>query len=391
MPVYAQAMARLGTETAFEVLARAKALEAEGRDIIHLEVGEPDFDTPRNIVEAGRAALDEGWTRYGPSAGLPELRTLIAEHISADRGVPYGPDNVVVTPGGKPIMFFLMLAVLDAGDEALYPNPGFPIYESVIDYVGAVPVPIALRQENDFRMDLDEVRDRIGPRTKLIILNSPQNPTGGVLPREDIAALAGILRDHPHVWVLSDEIYSQLLYDGTHHSIAAEDGMRDRTVILDGFSKTYAMTGWRLGYGVMPRELAGWISRLAVNCNSCTTSFVQRAGIEALRGPQDEPRRMRDEFAKRREHLVAGLNAIEGLDCRMPRGAFYTFPDVRALGHPTREIATMLLEEYGVACLSGNAFGAHGDGHLRFSYANSMENLSRALERIADCAGKLRS
>jgi len=382
-------MERLGTETAFEVLARARELEAQGKDIVHLEIGEPDFDTPRNIIEAGKKALDEGFTHYGPSAGLPEFRDLIAEHIAQHRGIPVGRENVVVTPGGKPIMFFCMMAALDPGDEALYPNPGFPIYESVIQYLGAKAVPLALRQENQFRLDLDEVKDKLSPKTRFLILNSPQNPTGGVLPAEDIAALARILRDYPDVWVLSDEIYSQMLYEGEHHSISTEEGMLDRTIILDGFSKTYAMTGWRLGYGVMPKRLAELVARLETNCNSCTATFVQRAGMEALLGPQDESKRMHEEFRSRRDLIVEGLNGIDGIDCLLPKGAFYVFPEVKSLG-PSRDFARRLLEEYGVAALSGTAFGAFGEGHVRFSYANSIDNLKKALGRIADCAAAVR-
>jgi len=383
MPGFATSMQRLGTETAFEVLARAKQLEAQGRDIVHLEIGEPDFDTPRNIVEACQRALDEGYTHYGPSAGLPELRQAIAEHISKDRGISVAPENVVVTPGGKPVMFYGMLAVLNPGDEALYPNPGFPIYESVIKYLDAKPVPLVLRQENEFRLDLDELRDKLSPRTKLLILNSPHNPTGGILPREDIAAIAAMLRDYPDVWILADEIYSQLLYDAKHSSITQFEGMLQRTVILDGFSKTYAMTGWRLGYGIMPVELAAHVTRLETNCNSCPPAMIQRAAVEALRGPQDEVHRMHREFQRRRDHLVKGLNAIDGVHCLLPGGAFYVFPDVRELGLTSKECGTRLLEEFGVAALSGTAFGAHGEGHLRFSYANSIENLDKALERTA--------
>ncbi len=383
MPRFARAMERLGTETAFEVLARAKQLEAQGKDVVHLEIGEPDFNTPANIIEAAKAALDQGFTHYGPSAGLPEFREVIADHISRDRGVTAKAANVVVTPGGKPIMFYTMLAVLDPGDEVLYPNPGFPIYESVIQYAGAKAVPLPLRQENEFRLDLDEFRDKLSQKTRLVILNTPQNPTGGMLPPEDIRSIGAILRDFPETWVLSDEIYSQIIYEGDHLSIATQEGMADRTIILDGFSKTYAMTGWRLGYGVMPEPLARWVSQLATNCNSCTASFVQRAGMEALRGSQTEPGRMRDEFRRRRDHLVAGLNRIEGIDCLLPHGAFYVFPDVRALGRPSREIARGLLDDFGVAALSGTAFGAFGEGHLRFSYANSLENLDKALDRIA--------
>jgi aspartate/methionine/tyrosine aminotransferase len=375
-------MERLGTETAFEVLARAKALEAEGRDIVHLEIGEPDFDTPRNIIEAAKRALDEGFTHYGPSAGLPAFRELIAATISKDRGIPYNAANVVVTPGAKPIMFFTMLAVLDAGDEALYPNPGFPIYESVIRYLGAKPVPLALRQENAFRLDLEDLKKKLNAKTKFLILNSPHNPTGGMLPPEDIRKIGEMLADHPQVWILSDEIYSKTLYEGTHASIAACGSLRERTVILDGFSKTYAMTGWRLGYGVMPEKLAEQVARLATNCNSCTATFVQIAGMEALRGSQEEPERMRREFLRRRDHLVEGMNRIPGVTCLLPQGAFYVFPDFRELGIPTREAARRLLDDFGVAALSGTAFGEFGEGHIRFSYANSIENLDKALDRI---------
>ena len=384
MPGFARAMDRLGTETAFEVLARAKALEAEGKEVIHLEIGEPDFDTPANIIAAAKRALDEGYTHYGPSAGLPAFRELLADHITETRGIPYQASNVVVTPGAKPIMFYMMMAVLDSGDEALYPNPGFPIYESVIRYLDAKPVPLPLRQENEFRLDLDDLRKKLSPRTKLLILNSPHNPTGGMLPPEDITRIAEILDDYPQVWVLSDEIYSRTLYGGEHLSIATLGTLRERTVILDGFSKTYAMTGWRLGYGVMPEPLATHVARLATNCNSCTASFVQVAGMEALRGPQDEAERMRREFQRRRDHLVAGLGRIPGLKCLMPQGAFYVFPDFRELGLPTREIATRLLDDFGVAALSGTAFGEYGDGHIRFSYANSIQNLDKALDRIDD-------
>jgi len=383
MPRLARALERLGTETAFLVLARAKELEAQGRDVIHLEIGEPDFDTPANIIEAAKKALDEGYTHYGPSAGLPEFRELIAHTIAEDRGIDVSAANVVVTPGGKPIMFYSMLALLDPGDEALYPNPGFPIYESVINYIGAKAVPLALRQENAFRLDLDEVRDKLSAKTKLLIVNSPHNPTGGVLPPEDIRALAGILADYPDVWILSDEIYSKSLYSGQHTSIAAQGSLADRTIILDGFSKTYAMTGWRLGYGVMPVPLAEQVARFATNCNSCTATFIQRAGMEALTGPQTGPAKMRDEFRRRRDRLVEGLNAIDGIRCLLPEGAFYVFPDVRELGLDAREVSRRLLDDYGVAALSGTAFGAVGEGHVRFSYANSIENLDKALERIA--------
>ena len=382
MPRFAEAMKRLGTETAFEVLVRAKELEAQGKDVVHLELGEPDFDTPANIVEAAKRALDEGYTHYGPSAGIPEFRELIARHIATDRGIDVSASNVVVTPGGKPIMFYTMFAVLDPGDEALYPNPGFPIYESVINYLGAKAVPLALKQENEFRLDLGEIQDKLSEKTKLLIINSPQNPTGGVLPAEDIRALAGILSDYPEVWVLSDEIYSKNLYEEEHATIASHGSMKERTIILDGFSKTYAMTGWRLGYGVMPDALAEQVARLATNCNSCTATFVQRAGMEALTGPQTEPARMNAEFQKRRDHFVEGLNRIDGIRCLLPKGAFYVFPDIRELGIPSRDVGRRLLDDHGVAALSGTAFGEIGEGHIRFSYANSIENLDKALDRV---------
>ena len=390
MPRFAEAMNRLGTETAFEVLARAKELEAQGRDMVHLEIGEPDFDTPKNIVEAAKRALDEGYTHYGPSAGLPELREAIAEHISTDRGIAVTPDNVVVTPGAKPIMSYGMMAILDSGDEALYPNPGFPIYESVINYLGAKPVPLALKQENEFRLDLDEVRDKLSDKTKLIILNFPQNPTGGMLRPEDIRDLAALLRDYPDVWILSDEVYSKIIYEGEHVTITREEGMLERTILLEGFSKTYAMTGWRIGYGVMPVKLAQKVARLETNINSCTASFIQRAAVEALRGPQDASRRMRDEFLKRRDLLVNGLNRIPGIQCLLPKGAFYVFPRVADLGLSSKDVEQKLLNDYGVAALSGTSFGAFGEGHVRFSYANSIENLEKALDRIASFAADVR-
>jgi aspartate/methionine/tyrosine aminotransferase len=387
---FARALERLGTETAFEVLVRAKKLEAEGKDIVHLEIGEPDFDTPRNIIEAGKRALEEGFTHYGPSAGLPEFRKQIADRVAASRGIPVTPDQVVVTPGGKPIMFFTMMSVLDPGDEALYPNPGFPIYESVIRYLGAQAVPLSLRQGNEFRLDLDEVQRKLSSRSRLLIMNSPQNPTGGLLSPQDIENLARVLQDYPDVWVLSDEIYSKTLYEGEHVSIARFGSMAERTVILDGFSKTYAMTGWRLGYGVMPAALAEHIARFATNCYSCTATFVQKAGMEALAGPQDDARAMTAEFRKRRDHLVEGLNRIEGVDCLLPKGAFYVFPDIRGLGLGSRDLARRLLEEYGVAALSGTAFGGFGEGHIRFSYANSIANIDKALDRFSSLAASLR-
>ena len=380
-------MARLGTETAFEVLSRAKALEAQGRDVVHLEIGEPDFDTPHNVVAAGAEALREGWTHYGPAAGQPELRQAIAGYVNRSRGTSFTPDQVVVTPGGKPIMFFVILALLGAGDEAIYPDPGFPIYRSMIDFVGARAVPIPLREENAFRLDVAELARLITPRTRLLILNSPANPTGGVLERTDLAAIARLAVDHDLI-VLADEIYSEILYDGEHVSIATMPGMAERTILLDGFSKTYAMTGWRLGYGLMPEELAGQIAKLMVNSVSCTASAVQRAGLEALTGPQEEVRQMVAAFRRRRDLIVDGLNGIPGITCLRPDGAFYVFPNITGTGLSSKAFADRLLEEHGVAALAGTSFGEHGEGYLRLSYANSEENLAKALERIAAAVRK---
>jgi aspartate/methionine/tyrosine aminotransferase len=380
-------MTRLGTETAFEVLVKAKALEAQGRDIIHLEIGEPDFDTPANIIEAGCDALHRSFTHYGPSAGLMELREVIAQYVSETRRVNVTPDEVVVVPGGKPIIFFSVLALAEEGDEIIYPNPGFPIYESMINYVGAKAVPIRLREELDFRLDVDELAGLINDRTKLIILNSPQNPTGGVLTKDDIAAIARAIGDR-NIMLLSDEIYSRLIFEGEHHSIMSVDGMKERTILLDGFSKTYAMTGWRMGYGVMRADLAAHISRLMTNSNSCTASFTQIAGIEALRGPQDVVDTMRTEFQERRDVMVAGLNKIKGFSCRLPKGAFYVFPNITKTGWPSKKLADALLDDAGVAALSGTAFGDFGEGYLRFSVANSIENIEKALGRVGDWTKK---
>jgi aspartate/methionine/tyrosine aminotransferase len=374
-------MARLGTETAFEVLVKAKALEAQGRDIIHLEIGEPDFDTPGNIIDAGCDALRKGFTHYGPSSGMVELREVIAQYVSDTRRVNVTPDEVVVVPGGKPIIFFSILAMAEDVDEIFYPNPGFPIYESMINYVGAKAVPIRLREELDFRLDVDELASLINERTKLVIVNSPQNPTGGLLTKDDIAAIARAIGDR-NIMVLSDEIYSQLIFEGEHHSIMSIDGMKERTILLDGFSKTYAMTGWRMGYGVMRADLATHISRLMTNSNSCTASFTQVAGIEALRGPQKSVDAMRAEFEKRRDVMVAGLNKIKGFSCRVPHGAFYVFPNITKTGWPSKKLADALLEDAGVAALSGTAFGSFGEGYLRFSVANSIEKIEQALDRI---------
>jgi aspartate aminotransferase len=377
----ARRMGRLGTETAFEVLNRARELEQQGKDIIHLEIGEPDFDTPDNIIQSAVSALNAGWTHYGPSAGLPDLRKAIADEVSHSRGVRVQPEEVVVVPGGKPIIFFSILALVDEGDEVIYPNPGFPIYESMINYVGGRGVSIRLHEERDFRLDVNELEKLITERTRLIIINSPHNPTGGVLNKRDIEQIARAIGDR-NIFVLSDEIYSRLIFDGTHHSIMSEPGFKERTILLDGFSKTYAMTGWRMGYGVMRPDLAWQIARLMTNSNSCTASFSQVAGIEALRGDQTSVDHMREEFQRRRDMFVAGLNRIKGFSCRMPKGAFYVFPNITATGWKSKALADALLEEAGVACLSGTSFGEFGEGYLRFSIANSTDNLSKALERV---------
>jgi aspartate aminotransferase len=383
----ASRMSRLGTETAFEVLNRARQLEKQGKEVIHLEIGEPDFDTPANVIEAGVDALHKGWTHYGPAAGLPDLRQTIADEVSRTRNVPVSSEEVVVVPGGKPIIFFTILALIDAGDEVIYPNPGFPIYESMINYSLGKAIPIPLREERDFSVDVKELASLITDRTKLIILNSPHNPTGGVLTRKDIFEVAEAIGDR-NILILSDEIYSRLIYEGEHFSIMSVPGFKERTILLDGFSKTYAMTGWRLGYGVMRPDLAVPISRLVINSNSCTASFTQVAGIEALRGDQSSVEKMSAEFKRRRDAFVAGLNKIKGFSCRMPKGAFYAFPNITKTGWPSRKLADALLEQAGVACLTGTAFGEYGEGYLRFSVANSLENLTKALARIEGWTAK---
>ena len=383
----ASRMSRLGTETAFEVLNRARALEKQGKEIVHLEIGEPDFDTPANVIDAAVNALHKGWTHYGPSAGLPELRQTIADYVSRTRQVQVAAEEVVVVPGGKPIIFFSILSLVDAGDEVIYPNPGFPIYESMINYLGGKAIPIHLQEERDFALDIQELASRITDRTKLIIINSPHNPTGGVLTRKDVTEIAEAIGDR-NILVLSDEIYSRLIYEGEHFSIMSLPGFKERTILLDGFSKTYAMTGWRMGYGVMRADLATHMTRLMTNSNSCTASFTQIAGIEALRGDQSSVDKMSNEFRQRRDAFVAGLNKIKGFTCRMPKGAFYVFPNITRTGWASKKLADALLEQAGVACLSGTAFGAFGEGYLRFSVANSLENLNKALARIEDWVGK---
>jgi aspartate aminotransferase len=371
---------RLGTEKAFEVLARARALEAQGRHIIHLEIGEPDFDTPEHVVEAGVRALREGHTHYCPAPGLPELREAAAEHLTRTRGVTVDPARVLVAPGAKWFLFFGVLAVAGEGDEVIYPNPGYPIYESAINWSGAKAVPLPITEETAFAFTADDLAERLTPQTRMVILNSPANPTGGALDRELNVEIAGILADHD-CWILTDEVYSELLYEGVHDSIAAH-GLLDRTILLDGFSKTYAMTGWRLGYAAVPPALIEPLSRFLINSVACTAPAVQLAGVAALTGPHDAIDAMVAEFVRRREVLVEGLNRLPGVSCVMPRGAFYAFPNVTATGIDERTLATRLLDEAGVAVLAGTDFGAHGAGHIRLSYANSLEHLQEALQQM---------
>ena len=378
----ADRMKTLGTETAFLVLAKARALEAKGKHIVHLEIGEPDFDTPANIKEAAKKGLDAGFTHYGPAPGLPELRKAIAEYSTKLLGQQFSSEQVVVTPGAKPIMFFTILATVNPGEEVIYPNPGFPIYESVINLSGGKPVPLVLHEEKGFRFDVEDLEKLITPRTRMLIINTPQNPTGGILTSDDLRRIAELAVKHDFL-VLSDEIYNRILYDGFQHtSISSFPGMAGRTIILDGFSKTYAMTGWRMGWGIFPEALVPAVSQLQINCTSCTSSFSQIAGIEALNGPQVEVEKMVAEFKRRRDVIVDGLNAIPGFRCHKPLGAFYVFPNITGTGKKSQEMAEYLLNEAGVACLSGTAFGAFGEGYLRFSYANSIENITTALERI---------
>lgn len=378
----AERMSRLGTESAFDVLVRARELEARGKEIIHLEIGEPDFPTAPHIVEAAARALRDGWTHYGPPAGLPQLRQAIAEDAGTRRGIRIDPSEIVVTPGGKPIMFFVILALVDRDDEVLYPNPGFPIYESMIRFVNGRAIPYALPEERNFDVNVEEILGKINGRTRLIILNSPHNPTGGVMSHEQVAALARALADRD-VFVLSDEIYNRLIFEGEHSSLTQFPGMKERTIILDGFSKTFAMTGWRLGYGIMRPDLARQVALLMTNSTSCTASFAQVAAVEALRGDQSGVDRMREEFRRRRGVIVEGLNRIPGFRCRTPHGAFYVFPNITGTGKSSKALADGLLNEAGVACLSGTAFGDWGEGYLRFSYANSVENIQKALDKVA--------
>lgn len=387
---FADSMSRLGTETAFKVLAKAKGLEAKGKDVIHLEIGEPDFDTPNNIVEATVKALKAGHTHYSPAPGIPELRKTLADDAAARRGIDINPAQVVVTPGAKPIMFFSLLALISPGDEVMYPNPGFPIYESVINFIGATSVPYPLREEKEFSFDVDEFLSLVSDKTKLIILNTPQNPTGGILSKSDLEKVAEIALEKGII-ILSDEVYLNIIYEGEHFSIASIPGMQKQTIILDGFSKTYAMTGWRLGYGIMPEELAKKVEQLQINSNSCTCTFAQYGAIEAIKGPQDDVHKMVAEFKRRRDVIVDGLNEIDGISCLRPHGAFYVFPNITQLGVDGEKFVDILLEEFGVAALSGTAFGKYGKGYLRLSYANSVENIQKALDRIDQAVKHVKS
>jgi aspartate aminotransferase len=381
--MFAERMSRLGTETAFEVLAKARALEAQGRSIVHLEIGEPDFDTPDNIRKAACDAIWAGDTHYGPSAGMMPVREAICRYFEGDRGLKYTPDQIVLTPGGKPIIFLPILALVDHGDEVIYPNPGYPIYESAINFAGGKAVPLLYREERDFRFDIAELEEKINPNTKMLIINSPQNPTGGVLEESDLKRIAELAVEND-VIVLSDEVYSKIIYEGEHHTVATYPGMQERTILMDAHSKTYAMTGWRLGYAAMPTAIAEKFTKLNTNVYSHATSFVQTAGVEALEGPQDDVRKMVAVFKERRDAIVDGLNEIDGFSCLRPKGAFYVFPNIKGTGLKSQQLADKILQDAGVACLSGTCFGSFGEGFLRFSYANSLDNIKEALSRIKE-------
>ncbi len=387
--IFARRMQELGTETAFEVLAKAKALEKQGHEIIHLEIGEPDFDTPKNIRDAAAKAMNSGYTHYVPAAGIPEFREAIAEYISRTRNIDVHPEEVVVTPGAKPIIFLSMLACVEVGNEVMYPNPGFPIYESMIKFLGAKPVPMVLKEENNFAIDADDVVEKVSDKTKMIILNFPENPTGGVLTKESLESIADKVKDRDGLIIVSDEVYSRCIYEGQHRSIASLPGMKKKTAIVDGFSKTYAMTGWRLGYGIMRKDLAEKITQLMINSNSCTCAFSQIAGIEALRGPQDDAEKMVEQFRRRREVIVSGLNRISGMTCKKPQATFYVFPNVKGVNMDSRKLPDYLLNKAGVAGLSGTAFGECGEGYMRFSFANSIPNIEKALEQMEEAIQSL--
>lgn len=386
----AKRMSLLHTESAFAILAKAKALEAQGESIIHLEIGQPDFKTPQNIIEAAYKAMNDGYTGYTPTPGFPEVRETIANYASSYKGIKTDKDEIVIVPGGKPVMFFTMLMLINPGDEVIYPNPSFPIYESCIKFAGGVPVPIPITAEHDFRMDIDLIKKSITPKTKLVMINNPSNPTGGVMEKEDILAIADVLRSRPDIYIMSDEIYDRLVFEGKVFSIAALPEFKDRTIILDGFSKTYAMTGWRLGYGIMNRELAKHMEMLMVNSNSCSAAFTQIAGMEALKGPQDAVETMKAAFKERRDYLIDALNKIEGISCCLPKGAFYAFPSIASFGISSSEFAERLLNEAGVAAAGGTGFGAYGEGYIRLSYANSLDNLKIAVDRIEKFTKTLR-
>jgi aspartate/methionine/tyrosine aminotransferase len=385
----AERMSLLGTESAFEVLARAKALEAQGKDIVHLEIGEPDFKTPQHIKDAAVKALQDGYTHYVPTPGIPEVRQAVARNVGERRGMDVDWNRVIITPGAKPIMFFTLLALAEPGAEVIYPDPGFPIYESMVNFCGAKAVPMPLRGELDYHPDLDEFATLVNRNTRLVILNSPHNPCGSVLSREEIERIATIVREQSDAYILTDEVYKDLLYKGQHVSIATMPGMADRTIILDGLSKSYAMTGWRLGYGVFPEPLVEHVTKLVVNSVSCANAFSQMAMIAALEGSQDSVSAMREEFMKRRDVVVEGLRSIPGVTCPMPEGAFYAFPSIKGTGLTSMEFETKALQEAGVAVLSGSAFGGYGDGYVRLSYANSVENIQKAIERLRGMVARL--
>ncbi|MEM0313937.1 MAG: pyridoxal phosphate-dependent aminotransferase [Candidatus Bathyarchaeia archaeon] len=386
---FADRMKHLGTEASFETLAKAKTLERQGKNIIHLEIGDPDFETPMNIKEAAIRAIHEGNTHYVPAEGIYELREAIAQHISITRRIDVKPEEIVVGPGCKQLLFLTMLALINPGEEVLYPSPAYPAYESLINFVGAKPVPIPLMEEYDFRIDHEYIKEKITRKTKMVILNSPENPTGGVLTREDLKLIADCIAEKDNIIVLSDEIYSQIVYEKEHESIASLPGMKEKTIILDGFSKAYAMTGWRLGYAVMHKEIAQKLTQLVINSHACTCAFVQVAGIEALNGPQDSVKEMIREFKRRRELIVSGLNKLKGFSCRKPAGTFYVFPNIKGTGLKSKELADYLLREADVAVLPGTAFGVSGEGYLRLSFANSIENIEKALEKMAEALEKL--
>ena len=386
----AERVTRLNGESAFAILSKAKALEAQGMDVIHLEIGQPDFQTPSNIMEAADRAMANGYTGYSPTLGFNELRQAVADYVKKYKNVDAGLENVAIVPGGKPTMFFTMMTLVRPGDEVIYPNPGFPIYESCIKFAEGVPVPLTITAENDFRLDIEKFKSLITPKTKLIIINSPGNPTGGVFEKEDILAMAEVLRDRPDIFILSDEIYDRLVFDGKTFSIASLPEFRDRTLVLDGFSKSYSMTGWRIGYCVANEEIIKRFELLMVNSVSCTCSFTQMGALEALTGSQDSVDRMREEFRKRRDWLVEALNNIDGIKCRLPRGAFYAFPDISSFGLTSKEFADRLLNEEGVALAWGTSFGEYGEGHIRISYATSLENLKEAVKRIRRFTQRLR-